>query len=414
MPFFNYKAISKKDRRKTEGQIEAPDRRTALQMLERQGLMPLGVTEGKGRLKSSGGARQKWWKLKASDSMTPREVLLFSTELSDLLAAGMNLGSALNCLASHGGEEAAAGKVAADLRDRIVRGESFSDAITAHPTSFPPLYANMIRAGEASGAQAEVLRRLVEHYERAQAMKEKIVAALVYPSIVLFFGFVTVIFAMIKIVPQFQKVFDGIGVALPTSTRMLIGTSRILVRYGIFMLIALMVGIEMFRRYLKTDKGRFWIDGIKLRMPLVKGIVASGVFANFAYTLRTLLANGVNVLQALKISEQTAGNAVISRELAHARERVTDGTTISGPLAAGKVFPVMMTDMMAIGEQTGDMPGALQHIGRRFENELDRNIKILTTALEPILIVLVAIVVGFVAISILQAVFKVTSGLGVN
>jgi type II secretory pathway component PulF len=245
-------------------------------------------------------------------------------------------------------------------------------------------------------------------------MKEKIIAALVYPSIVLFFGFVTVIFAMIKIVPQFQKVFDGIGVALPTSTRMLIGTSTVLVRYGIFMLIALIVGIEMFRRYLKTEKGRFWIDGVKLRMPLVKGIVASGVFANFAYTLRTLLANGVNVLQALKISEQTAGNAVISRELAHARERVTDGTTISGPLAAGKVFPVMMTDMMAIGEQTGDMPGALQHIGRRFENELDRNIKILTTALEPILIVLVAIVVGFVAISILQAVFKVTSGLGVN
>jgi type II secretory pathway component PulF len=123
------------------------------------------------------------------------------------------------------------------------------------------------------------------------------------------------------------------------------------------------------------------------------------------------MANGVHVLQALKITEETVGNAVIARELAHARERVTDGTTISGPLAAGKVFPVLMTDMMTIGEQTGDMPGALSHIGRRFEGELDRNIKIFTTALEPILIILVAGGVGFVALSILLAVFKVTTGL---
>jgi type II secretory pathway component PulF len=153
---------------------------------------------------------------------------------------------------------------------------------------------------------------------------------------------------------------------------------------------------------------------VKLRVPLIKGIIATGVYANFARTLQTLMANGVPVLQALKITEQTAGNAVISEELRRARERVTDGTTISGPLAAGKVFPPMMTDMMAIGEQTGDMAGALDHIGRRYENELDRNIKIFTTALEPILIVMVALVVGFVAISILTAVFKATSGLGIK
>jgi len=413
MPTFQYRALSKNGQ-KAEGRLDAPDRRALLGMLERQGLVPLSVSEAASSAVAAAAPGQKWWRLKPQERMSQREVLLFSTELSDLLAAGMNLGAALNCLASHGGQESAAGRIAADLRDRIVRGESFSDAIAAHPSSFPPLYANMIRAGEASGAQADVLRRLVEHYERAQAMKEKIVMALVYPAIVLFFGFLTVIFAMVKIVPQFQKVFDGIGVALPASTRLLIGTSTFLKHYGFLSALVLAVGVELFRRHIRTEKGRFWIDGLKLRTPLVKGIVACGVFANFAYTLRTLLSNGVNVLQALKISEQTAGNAVIGRELAHARERVTDGTSISGPLAAGKVFPVMMTDMLAIGEQTGDMPGALQHIGRRFENELDRNIKILTTALEPIMIVLVAIVVGFVAISILQAVFKVTSGLGMR
>ena len=151
---------------------------------------------------------------------------------------------------------------------------------------------------------------------------------------------------------------------------------------------------------------------LKLKTPIIKGVVANGIFAAFARTLQTLLANGVTALNALKITEETVGNVVIAEELKHVRERVTDGTTISGPLAAGGVFPKMMTDLLAIGEQTGDMPAALGHIGRRYESELDRHIKVLTAAIEPMLIVLVAGVVGVIAISILSAVFKVTSGLG--
>jgi type IV pilus assembly protein PilC len=166
-------------------------------------------------------------------------------------------------------------------------------------------------------------------------------------------------------------------------------------------------------RAVKTDKGQLWWHGILLRMPLVKGIVACGVYANFARTFSVLLRNGVPVLQALEIVERTVGNAVIGRELHNARDRVTDGTSISGPLAAGKVLPAMFTDMLAIGEQTGDMPSALTHIARRYENELDRNVKIFTTALEPILIVGVALAVGFVAVSILMAVFSLTNGMGV-
>jgi type II secretory pathway component PulF len=157
--------------------------------------------------------------------------------------------------------------------------------------------------------------------------------------------------------------------------------------------------------------GRFWLDGLKLKAPLIKGIVASGAFSALAYTMKTLLANGVNVLQALKIAEDTCGNARIAGALRNARQRVTDGTTISGPLATSNVFPKMMTDMMAIGEQSGDMPGALGHIGRRYENQMDRNIKIFTNALEPILIVLIGGVVGFVAVGILMAVLKATAAL---
>jgi type II secretory pathway component PulF len=339
------------------------------------------------------------------------EVLLFTSELSDLLEAGMTLGAALNCLANQGEEDSPQSRIASDLRDRILRGEPFSDAVTAHPATFPPLYGNMIRAGEASGAMIEVLRRLVEHYERNENMRSKITSALTYPTVVLIFGVLTVIFAMVKVIPQFAKIFEGMGTALPTPTLILVGMSDFVVKYGVFLVAAIGIGGVMFKRYLKTDTGRLWWDGLKLKAPLIRGIVACGAYSSLAYTMKTLLANGVNVLQALRIAEETCGNALIAEALRNARQRVTDGTTISGPLAASRVFPRMMTDMLAVGEQSGDMPSSLGHIGRRYENEMDRNIKIFTNALEPILIVLIGGVVGFVAVSILMAVFKVTSSL---
>ena len=421
MPTFTYKALARGGQR-VEGQVEAVDRRAALLLVERLGHTPLAVSAG---LAPAGGgtsaaapaAARAWWRPVARNRMKAREVLLFTAELSDLLAAGMTLGAALNCLAGHGGggkDVLPAARAAADLRDRILRGEALSDAVAAHRGSFPELYANMIRAGEASGALSDVLARLVVHYERLINMRERIVMALTYPAIVLLLGVCTVTFAMIMVVPQFEKVFKNMKMVLPLPTRMLLGISHFITYYGIFAVIAIVLGAIFFQRYIQTPNGRRWWDGLKLRVPMIKGIVATGVYANFARTLQTLLANGVPVLQALRITEQTVGNVVIGEELRHVRERVTDGTTISGPLAAGKVFPVLMTDMLAIGEQTGDMPGALEHIGRRYESDLDRNIKIFTTALEPILIVLVAVVVGFVAISILTAVFKATSGLGIK
>jgi type II secretory pathway component PulF len=414
MGVFNYKAMSK-DGRKMEGTVEAGDRRGALAAIEKMGHVPITVAESVAKGKAS--AHVPIWKLKVGSGkkrMKPVEVLLFTSELSDLLEAGMTLGAALNCLANQGEADSAQGKIAGDLRDRIIRGEQLSDAVSAHVDTFPPLYANMIRAGEASGAMIEVLRRLVEHYERNESMKSKIVSAMTYPVVVLIFGVLTVIFAMVKVIPQFKKVFDSMGTALPLPTRILVGTSDFVIKYGIFLAIVIGVLVVMFKRHIKTGPGRIWWDGLKLKAPLIKGIIASGAYSALAYTMKTLLANGVNVLQALKIAEETCGNALIASALRNARQRVTDGTTISGPLAGSNVFPKMMTDMLAVGEQSGDMPGALGHIGRRYESEMDRNIKIFTNALEPIMIVAIGGVVGFVAISILMAVFKVTSSLSAN
>ena len=340
------------------------------------------------------------------------EVLLFVSELADLLDAGMTLGQALQALANQGEEGSGRKAVCQDLCDRIVRGESFSDACARHPKTFPPLFSNMLRAGEASGAMTEVLRRLGDHYERDDAMRGKIKGALTYPVIVLCFGVLAVIGALVWIIPQFQKVFDSLGASLPLPTRILIGLSDAVVHYGWLMAAAAVAFVWWFRRWAGTEAGRRAVDGWKLRAPLVRGIVASGAYSSLAYTLRTLLSNGVNVLQALKICEETCGNAVIGDALRTARQRVTDGTSISGPLASSGAFPRMMTDMLAVGEQSGDMAASLGNIGRRYQKETDRNIAAFTNALEPILIVAIAGVVGFVAIAILMAVFKVSSSIG--
>lgn len=411
MPAYSYKARTRGGE-KVEGVVEAPDRRGALLEIERRGQIPVSVAEP-GATKNGPPARRNplLQRHHAADRMKARDMLLFTTELSDLLASGMKLGQALNSLATRrtGG---AGDAVVSDLRDRIMRGANLSDALAAHPDTFPNLYVSMIRAGEAGGALGEVLARLVRHFERAQETREKIIAALIYPVIVLVMGFGTLVFSMVYVIPSFEEVFSQMETGLPLPTLMLIGMSRWMVRYGLFVLAGLIIGLVLLSRAFKTPSGRLWRDGLLLRFPLLKGVVAAGIFSNFAQTLETLMANGVRVVQALGIIEKTVGNSVVAREIARARERVADGTTISGPLAASQVFPPMLTDMLSVGEQTGDMCGALRHIARRYDNELDRNLKILTAALEPILIVVVAVIVGFIAISILMAVFQLSSGLG--
>ena len=411
MPTFAYKARTRGGER-IEGTVTANDRRLALVEIESLGQIPIAVTEQSGAKAETQSRRPTFTLTRGAARMGTRDVLIFTTELSDLLASGMTLGNALNTLSKRKSGRSGDDIIAA-LRDDIVQGANLSDAMSRHPKTFSNLYCSMIQAGEASGALPDVLTRLVDHFQRIQDTKEKVVMALVYPLIVLLMGVATMIFCMVYVVPKFKVVFESMGESLPLPTQILINSSTWLVKYGWATLVVVGILVVLATRSIQTRAGRRVWDGLKLKTPLIKGVVASGIFANLARTLATLMANGVHVLQALAIVERTVGNVVIGEELRKARDRVTDGTTISGPLAASKVFPPILTDMLAIGEQTGDMPSSLMHIAKRYESELDRNIKIFTTALEPILIVLVAILVGFVAVSILMAVFSLTNGLDV-
>ncbi len=346
-------------------------------------------------------------------AMKEADVLLFTGELADLLEAGMTLGEALGCLANQGEEDSAQRAVCKDLTSRIINGESFSDAVGHHPKTFQPLYANMIRAGEASGAMVDVLRRLVEHYERSDSMRAKIKGALRYPCFVLGFGVVAVVITMKVIIPKFQKVFEQLGGQLPGATRALMDMTDFVNSWkGAVLGIVLALATVWLVKWAKTPEGRRKIDTWKLKMPLVKGIVACGAYSTLAYTLKTLLTNGVNVLNALKIAEDTCENAVIADALHTARKRVTDGTSISGPLATSGVFPRLMTDMLAVGERAGDLSSSLGHIGTRYQKEMDANIKTFTEMLPMVLLFLLAGVIGFIIFAIFSAVFAVSNSLG--
>jgi len=416
MPQFKYTARTNKGER-VNGTMEAGDKRQAMRQLDRKGLVPVTVQEARAAAEDVAKEKKKKQHFTLGFTRRPRmkmrELLLFTGELSDLLASGMKLGNVLNTLSKRKTDRGQ-DEILKALRDDIVQGSSLSDALAKWPESFPTVYISLVRAGEASGSLATALSQLREHLERVNDAREKVLMALTYPAIIMVMGAGTLVFAMVFVVPRFTAIFSELGSSLPLPTQILISMSHFLGGPGGIILAAVLVfaGIS-WKQYIKTDAGRHVWSKMQLHMPLMKNIVAANAYAHFARTLGTLLESGVDVLKALKIVEDTVGNTQIAAAIRNARERVTDGASISGPLAAGKVFPPLLTDMLAVGEETGDMPTALGHIARRYDGELDRSVKMLTTLLEPIMMVTMAVLVGFVAISMLMAVFDLTSGLNV-
>lgn len=417
MPAFQYSARGR-DGNRTTGSLEAAGRREAHLQLERMGLVPISLAESAApvppEIKRPNPLRR--FRLSRSGAREPRmksrEIGLFLRELSDLLASGMTLGQTLETLRKRT-LPAETRTVLDDLHRRVLQGESLSAACAAHPGSFSNLIVNLMRSGEASGRMSEVLERICAHQELMQVTRDKVLMALIYPGIVITMGLLTMIFTMTFIVPRFTSILTELGSALPLPTRILVAISSGLVRFGWALALAIGFGVVLFRRYLRTPAGRLRWDAFRLRVPVVRHVLTAHAFSQFARTLGSLLSNGVPVLDALRIVESTVGNEVIAREIREARNRVTDGASISGPLAKSRVFPPLLTDMLAVGEQSGDMSGALNHIARRYEADLDRAVKVFTTVLEPLLLLLMAGLIGFVALSMLLPVFNLTSGLNV-
>lgn len=404
MPTFQYKAKTRGGEL-VSGSLAAGDRRAALAELGKLGFFPLSVDASETEQGAKKGLRSGRSRVK------PRDVLMFTQQLSSLLRSGMSLSQALGTLERRTQKKVVAG-VMGELRNAIVQGESLSDSLAKHPKLFSRFFVNLIKAGEASGALDNVLLRLGKHQEQMAEVREKVFGALLYPLIIVCAGIGAIIFFMLVMVPRFSTMFKEMGRTMPLPTRVLIAISDGFVSYWWVGVLLIMAAVMTYRIRTRTPEGKLALDALKLRLPIFGQILMASALAQFARTLATLLENGVPVLNALQIVEDTMTNRVIANEIREARTRVTDGTSISQPLSKGKVFPPLLIDMLAVGEESGEVVPALQNIADTYEGELSRMLKIFTTLLEPAIIIVMAIVVGGIVISILMAVFDITSGIG--
>jgi type II secretory pathway component PulF len=421
MPEFSYKA-KRRSGELVEGVLDVADRPAALTQIQRLGLFPIAVETAKPGAAGSGRRGGKDVDLLAllpptlraqlSQKRKPKlqELATFTQQLANLLNSGMPLTVALNSM-THLESKGIPAEVSRDLKQEVSEGKSLSDAMKKQPRIFSDLYLNMVRAGEQSGSLVEVLRRMATHLQQFAEVQSKFTSAMIYPSLVICMGMLLITFFMFVMMPQFTTIFNGFDIELPLPTRMLIGFSNFLLGYWWLLGLVVIVAVILFFRFKASDAGGRKLDEWKMKAPAIGKVVKLNLFGQFARTLGTLLQNGVPVLTALKITEQVLPNRLIKEAVAKTREAVTDGKTLAQPMAQSKVFPQLMIDLVRIGEETGDVPGALNNLADTYENELQIGLRLMTQLIEPVLIVVMGVVVGFLLLSIFLPLFRLISSI---
>jgi type II secretory pathway component PulF len=419
MAEFSYRA-RRRSGELVEGILDVTDRPAALVQIQRLGLFPIAVETAKAGTAANGHRNGQNVDLLSLLPPTLRaqlrkkrkpklqELATFTQQMANLLQSGMPLTVALNSM-THLESKGIPKEVSRGLKQEVSEGRGLSDAMAKQPHIFSDLYINMVRAGEQSGSLVEVLRRMADHFNQFAEVQAKFKSALIYPAMVICVGAGIIAFFMFFMMPKFMEIFNGFGVELPLPTRMLMGFSQFLLNYWWLIGFVLIVMLILFKRFQATETGAQKLDEWKMQAPIIGKVVKLNLFGQFARTLGTLLQNGVPVLTALKITEQVLPNRPIKEAIAKTREAVTDGKTLAQPLEKCKIFPQLLVDLVRIGEETGDVPGALNNLADTYESELQIGLRVMTQLIEPLLIIIMAIVVGFLLISILLPLFQLIS-----
>ncbi len=393
MAIFSYRATTMEGTI-VEGVIEAPDEKSAIEKLRNSGVIPLKIAaprEGIGRkftLRSSKG-----------------DLLTFTTELSALLGAGLPLDRSLNIL-SDISESKEMKSIIHSILKSIREGSSFSDALQQHPKVFPKLYVNMIRAGEAGGVLDVVLDKLNEFLETSKELKDTIVSAMIYPTILIVTGGISIIVLLTYVLPKFSVIFSELGSALPLSTQIVLGFSNFLKTYWWIALLLVIGGWFIFRMYVKSPAGRYQWDSFKLK--LMGEVITKIETARFSRTLGTLLKSGVPLLQALNNSKDVISNQVIASAIDRVSKGAKEGKGIAVPLSDADVFPPLALSMIKVGEETGQLDTMLMKVASTYEKSLRLAVKRFVSILEPAMILGMGLIIGFIVVSMLMAIFSIT------
>jgi len=331
-------------------------------------------------------------------------VSIFTRQFSVMIDAGLPLVQCLEILSTQS-DDAGFGTILESVRRDVEGGSTLADAMRQHESAFTELYCNMVAAGEAGGILDVILRRLADYLEKAVKLKAAVRSASIYPLIIIAVAGIVVFIILWKVIPTFASLFAGLGAQLPLPTRIVVMASNFVAAYSVFVIGGLIVTFVAARQYYKTDSGERLLDGVVLRMPVIGMIMRKIAVARFCRTLGTLVASGVPILDGLEITAKTAGNRVVKDAVMVTRKSIEAGKSIAKPLETTKVFPPMVTQMIAVGEETGALDTMLSKIADFYEDEVDTAVDNLMSLLEPVMIVFLGVVIGGIVVSMYLPMF---------
>ena len=401
---FEAKAANGKDMR---GEIEAANEAEARVKLRAQRLVPIRVTSGQG-----GKAVAKGPSL-FGPSVKPKDLQIMTRQLAVLLVSGIPILQALDTLAT-GGRSAVLSDALKKVGESVSNGKRFGDSLAEHPHVFNRFYCNMVRAGEESGNIDQILTRLASYIEKSVKLTGKVKGALTYPAVILVIAGVVVAGLMIFVIPKFQALFSNFGGELPALTRMVIHMSDALVKY--WYLIFGFIGLAVFggKVYFSTPEGQQMFDTVAIDVPMFGDLIMKSAVARFTRTLSTLLNSGVGIIEAMEISAKTVGNYQIERAILRAKDAISEGKSLTVPLSKEKYIPHMVTQMIGVGEQTGNLDAMLSRVADFYEDEVDVAVGALTSIIEPLMMVVLGTIVAFVVIAMYLPIFGMAGQVGNN
>lgn len=350
-------------------------------------------------------------KIRLGSGVTDKDIVVFTRQFATMIDAGLPLVQCLEILSTQS-ENKILAKAVSDVRGEVEGGATYADALRKQPKVFDELYVSMVQAGEMGGVLDTILTRLAKHIEKAMKLKSQIKGAMVYPASIMGVATVVVVVLMIWVVPMFAKMFTDFGGTLPGPTVMVIETSNFLQANILYIIIALGAAAYGVKRYYGSPKGRLALDGLFLKLPVIGDLIRKAAVAKFSRTLGTLIASGVPIMDGLAIVSKLAGNKVVEEAIMSARQSISEGKTVSDPLSRGNVFPKMVTHMIAVGESTGALDVMLGKIADFYDDEVDQTVTALTSLLEPMMMVIMGLVIGFIVLAMYLPVFKMALVVG--
>jgi type IV pilus assembly protein PilC len=398
MTVFSYIAVNGADQT-VNGNVDQLDRASAINALTKQGLRPVSITETKPK---TAGFEMK--KIFGKKKVKSDQLVMFTRQLSAMISAGVPLLRALTALSDHVSDSPVLRNILLGVIQHVEAGSTFGDALAKYPNNFDDIYVNMVRAGETAGILDEILQRLATQQEKSMSMRKKIKASMAYPVVLLVITVSAFFGLMIFIIPQIGKVLTDLGgpdAKLPGITLVMLGISSFIIQYWYIVLIVTGSIVYGFMRYIKTKKGKYQFHYFLLKTPLIKTIVMKVAVAHFARTFSALIEAGVAVLEALSVTSRAVGNSVYEKALVESEVQVKNGRTLSSVIEANALFPPIISQMLLVGEETGQTDKVLVKVADFYEEEVDAAIASISSIIEPVMIILMGSMVGLIALSVM-------------